>query len=129
MEGQALPHRLHDHPASGVHACSADVPTDGGCNFLVHTTDRPCERGVCQGMIRFEQAHVFDVYTCTGASAITDAVTSTSTMNTALDLPLVAPVANLQLLQAMLLLLEDTFRTCIFVSLSCRWRPAHSQKI
>ena len=46
--------------------------------------------------IKFLQ-HVFDAYTCTGASAITDAVTSTSmksTMNTALDLPLGAPLTN-----------------------------------
>ena len=35
VEGQGLPQRLH--PASGVHACAADVL--GGCNFLVHTTD------------------------------------------------------------------------------------------
>ena len=65
--------------------------------------------------IRFEQAHVFDAYTCVGASAITDAATSTSTMHTALDLPLTALVANRPLLQAMLLLLfEHTLRTCIF---------------
>ena len=43
---QVLPQRIHDHLASSVHACSADVPLDGGCSFLVHTTDRPCERGV-----------------------------------------------------------------------------------
>ena len=123
---QVLPQRVHDHPASSVHACSAD----GRCSFLVHTTDLPCERGACQGMIRFEQARVFDTYTSIGASAITDAVTSTSTMNTALDLPLVAPVATRPLLQAMLLLLfERTLRTCIFESLSCRWRSALRQKI
>ena len=43
---QVLPQRVHDHPASSVHACSAGVPLDGGCSFLVHTTDRPCERGL-----------------------------------------------------------------------------------
>ena len=72
-------------------------------------------------MIRFEQAHVFDAYTCTGASAIANAVTSTSTVstrNTALDFPLVAPVASRQLLQAMLFFLEHTLRTYIFVSVS-----------
>ena len=72
----------------------------------------------------FRASTLFDSYICTGASATTDTVTSTSmksTMNTALDLPLVAQVANRPLLQAMFLFLfECALRTCIFVSLSER---------